>query len=163
MRTGNKENPQRYCGFLTYSRNSSADFILHLSEGNQFNRSLSTILVAVDKKNRSGKPRYTTAQKPSSCRCFLPDLAELGRGSLHRTWAIRNGQSFRIVIIVSTESAGFHLLVRIPSFMPQHLLMPQYCLHSIFCCTERGGFAPPGPPSPKAALARFPLTIESPA
>ena len=74
-------------------------------------------MVAVDKKNRSGKPRYTTAQKPSSCRCFLPDLAELGRGSLHRTWAIRNGQSFRMASTV---------------------------LHSILCCSGERGIRPSG-------------------
>jgi len=43
----------------------------------------SSIACFVTKKNPA---RAITAPRPSACRCFLPDLAELGGGRSHDSW-----------------------------------------------------------------------------
>ena len=115
------------------------------------------------KKDLSEKSRYTTAQNPAAYRCFLPDLAGFGSGSLHRTWTIRKGHG--------TEREGFEPSVlfrahtpskRAPSTTRTSLQKSKRAMH-LHAIPERGGFALRAASVPCIlAFAQRGLRIESP-
>ena len=115
------------------------------------------------KKDLSEKSRYTTAQNPATYRCFLPDLAGFGSGSLHRTWTIRKGHG--------TEREGFEPSVLFRAHTPSKRapsttrtsLQKSKRAKQVIAIPERGGFALRAASVPCIlAFARRGLRIESP-